>query len=278
MPSYLEPNVGGSLWSREQIVVDRIGSHSESAVDDPSVDVDAKIHLQHVVILEENFFTTRIWSPVSSDVVQAEPGWKRQSGLECVTRLDTLVTSESSDALFNLVCELAHGDTWFCNGLYILTDLAMDFGGFAIILEVFIVHITQDCQMTNFLGRSALEVVVTVGIVDDFALGIWLIVEDAGKCNSRRGRLLFGAPFRLLRLGSLSLFLRALINQFLSHAACRVFPTSGGLTVSFQVSSSLGIIVITPIFIFAFKGPVEQAAGRGRFWGILSGGNRGAGG
>jgi hypothetical protein len=277
MPAYLEPNVRGSLWSREQIVVNWIGSHSESAVDDPSIDVDAEIDLQHVVILEDNFFTTRIGGPVSSDVVQAKPGRKRQSSLESVTRLNALVTSESSDAFLNLVCELAHGDTGFRNGLHILTDLAMDFGSFAVVLEVFIVHVTQDFQMTNFLDRSALEVVVTVGIVDDFALGIWLIVEDAGKCNPWRGRLLFSAASLLLRLRSLSLFLRALDDQLLSHAACRVLPTSGGLTVSFQVSSSLGIIVIIPIFIFAFEGPVEQSAGRGRF-GRIGGGNRGAGG
>ena len=43
--AYLQPSIGGFLDSHEQIIVGRIESYGEGAIDDPAADMNSKIHL-----------------------------------------------------------------------------------------------------------------------------------------------------------------------------------------------------------------------------------------
>jgi hypothetical protein len=66
--SLLDAFIGCLLHSQQQIVVDWIECHSESAVDNMSVDLSSKIDFHHIIILE-HCLITRVGGVVSSAVV-----------------------------------------------------------------------------------------------------------------------------------------------------------------------------------------------------------------
>lgn len=107
---------------------------------------------------------------------------------------------QCADAVFDFLGQLAHGDAGFCNRLHVLADLAMDFGGFAIVVQEIVVHLVHGGNVTNFFGRAALKVVIVDGISHNLTLGIWLIVKEIGEGGSRRSRLLRIRYFTLLLL------------------------------------------------------------------------------
>ncbi len=92
--AYLETSIGGCLDSREQIIVGRIESHGKGAIDNPAADMNSEIHFQEIVVLEDDLLGSRIGSPVSSYVVQAEPSRKSHAGFESVSGLKTLVVGQ----------------------------------------------------------------------------------------------------------------------------------------------------------------------------------------
>lgn len=105
--------------------------------------MDTEVYLQHVVILEDDLLGSSIGRPVRSYVIQAQPGWETQSSFDSITRLETLVASKCSDAVFNFQSKLGHGDSGLDNGLGMLADLAMDLGGFAIVGQERVIHVAH---------------------------------------------------------------------------------------------------------------------------------------
>jgi hypothetical protein len=141
--THLQPDIGGCFDSREQRVIDRIGSHGKCTVDNPAVDMDSEIHFQHVVVLEYNLIGSRIGSPVGANIIQAQSSWKTHAGSQSVPSLQTLMVGQGPNAILNLVSKMAQGDARFRNRLHILTDLAVHFSSFAIISQEVIVHVVH---------------------------------------------------------------------------------------------------------------------------------------
>jgi len=86
----------------------------------------------------------------------------------------------------------AHGDAGFGNRLHVLADLAVGFGGFAVVAQEVVVHLLHGSLMAEFLGRGAVQVLVDVdvGIFDNLALRVWSPLEDVGERFPRRRGLL----------------------------------------------------------------------------------------
>lgn len=133
--AHIEPGIGGCLDSREQIIVGQIESHGERAVNNPTADMNSEIRFQEIVILQDNLLGSRIGSPVSSYVVQAESSRKSHAGFK------TLVIGQSPSAILNLLGKLVHRNAGLCDRLHILADLATDFGSFAIVTQEPIIHV-----------------------------------------------------------------------------------------------------------------------------------------
>jgi hypothetical protein len=142
-----------------------------------------------------------------TDVVQAEASWERQSGLEGITLLKTLVASQCSNAVVNLAGNFRHGYSWLCDCLRILTDLAMNLCGFAIVAKEVVVHVSHRGHMAELFGSGALEVLILDIVLDYLAFRIGLIAEDVGKGDSRRSGLLHFGSLLVLLLVTLSLLL-----------------------------------------------------------------------
>lgn len=205
----LEPSIGGCLDSREQIIVGRIETHGEGAIDNPTADMNSEIHFEEIVVLEDNLLGSRIGSPVSSYVVQAEPSRKSHAGLESVSRLKTLVVGQSPNAILNLLGKLTHGNAGLRDRLHILAYLAMDFGSFAIVIQELIIHAVHNGKVTNFFSCGAPKIFIVGDIFDNLALRISLIVEEIGERNARRSRLLSTQCLPFLLLFTLSFLLLA---------------------------------------------------------------------
>jgi hypothetical protein len=149
---------------------------------------------------------------VCPDVVQAKSRRERQTCLEGVTLLKTLVASQCSNAVVNLAGNFRHGYSWLCDCLRILTDLAMNLCGFAIVAEELVIHVAYCSQVTDLFGSGALEILIFDVVLDNLTLRIDVIAKDIGQCNSRRSRLLHVGCLLVLLLVALSLLLIACCN------------------------------------------------------------------
>lgn len=106
--------------------------------------MDSEIHGQDIVVLEDNLLASRVWGPVSGYVIQAEPGWKPHTGFESVSCFKALVVSQCANAVLNLVGKMAHGNPGLGDCLHVLADLAVDFSGFAVVVEELVIHAVHD--------------------------------------------------------------------------------------------------------------------------------------
>jgi hypothetical protein len=171
--------------------------------------MNSKVHFQDIVVLEVDLLGSRIGSPVSSYIVQAKASWKPHAGFQSVAGLNALVAGQRPDAILNLLGKLAHGDAGLCDGLRILADLAVDFGGFAIVVQELVIHVVHHREVTKFFSRGSQKIVIFGGIFNNLTLWISLIVKEIGEFNSRRSCLVSGHSLPFLLLVSLSFFLLA---------------------------------------------------------------------
>ena len=214
--TYLESSVGGCLYGSKKVVIDRARSHSESTVDNSAIDMNSEVHFQDIVILKYDILGSGVGSPMSTNVVETKSSREAHASFESISGLKTLVTSQCSDAFFDLIGELAHRDTWFGDGLHVLTDLTMYLSGFAIVTQEVSIHVPDGILMAQFCGRGTLEIVIVDCVLDDFALRILVVRKDIGKCDPGWGCLLPTSGLLFL-LVILSLFLvLAYVNLELS--------------------------------------------------------------
>lgn len=211
--AYLEPSVGGSLGSREQIVVAWVESRSKGTVDDPAADMNSEIDFQDIIVLEENLLGSRIGRPVSSYIDQSQPSRECHTGFESVSGLKTMVVGQCANAILDLLGKLGQGNAGLCDRLHMVADLAMDFGSFAIVLSEFIVQVVHDREVTKFFGRGAPQLVMIANVIDNFTLGTWPVVKQIVECNSWWSGLLSSQNSLLLLVLVLPLFLLAFSVQ-----------------------------------------------------------------
>jgi len=93
--------------------------------------------------------------------------------------------------------------------------------------------------MTEFLGRRATQVLVEIGIFDNFAFWIRSSLEDVRERSSWRRGLLASGRFRFLFLVGFALFLLAI-----DRLAAGLY---GG---------SSAVVLILPVFAFAVERPM----------------------
>jgi hypothetical protein len=178
--AYFKSGIGSCFHSRKQVIIDRIGSDGESAINDPSVHVYSEIDLQDIVVLQEDLFRPSIGRPVGTYVVQAKPRWKPKASFERVSRLKTLVTSQCSNTIIDLLSKPSHRNSGLSNRLGVVANLAMNLRSFAIVDQEVIVHVFDSGHVTDLFGRRALEVVILHGVIDYLALRISAAVEQVG--------------------------------------------------------------------------------------------------
>jgi hypothetical protein len=207
--AYSETSVRRCFDSREQVVVHRVGGDGERTVDDSAIDMDTKVDLENIVILKYDFFSAGVGGPMSSTIVQSQTSRESLAGLESISGLDAGVTDQSANTVFNFLSQRAHRHAGFRDRLHVLPDLAVGFGSFAIVFQEVLVHLLHGSLMAGFLGRSATQVIVEIGIFDNLAFRIRSPMEDVGERLSRRRGLLASGRFRFLLLVALTFFLFA---------------------------------------------------------------------
>lgn len=87
------------------------------------------------------------------------------------------MTNQCTNTILNFLSQLAQWDTGFRDGLGILTDLAMNFGGFAIVTEEIVIHVIYHRQVPELLMSGALEVFIMNVILDNLAFWIRTVAE-----------------------------------------------------------------------------------------------------
>jgi hypothetical protein len=162
--------------------------------------MDSEVDLQNIIVLEDHFFAPRIRGPMSGHVVEGQTSREPLAGLESIASFDAWMTDQGSNTFFNLFGQFAHGHARFRNRLHVLTYLAVSLGSLAIVAHEVIVHLLHGGLVANFSGRSAFEIVVGVGVLDDLARRIRLAMEEVCKWPSRRRGLMAAGCLRLLLL------------------------------------------------------------------------------
>lgn len=165
---YLDPCVGGILDSGQKIVVRVVESHRECTVDNPAVDVDAKVDLHNVPLLQHDILLTWIRGVVCDFVVEAEAGGKTHAGLEAVPGLDASMTKQCPDTVLNPVGDRKESLTGLGGLLYPFSSLAVHLGGLAVVLEEDFVLGVQKSVVTCFSHRCrclGVDLHLTLGVL-----------------------------------------------------------------------------------------------------------------
>ncbi len=254
--AYFESSISRSFDSRQQVLVDRVWSDREGAVNDSPIDMDAKVYLQDIIVLENHFFATGIGSPVRSHIVQAEPCREAHASFESIASLEGLVAGQSTHPILNRISKLIHRDAGLGYRLHVLPDLAVDFGGFAVVPQKIVVHIVDGGEMADLLGCGTLQVALSV--LNELTLRILLIRVQFSERQSRRTGLLWRLRLLLATLSFLVL---------LGLADLIIGKRQGGLS---RVDN---IPVLVLILVLALKHAWQETTGHSRL-GRVESGNR----
>lgn len=111
------------------------------------------------------------------NVVQAQASGEAHASFQGIAGLCSLVSDQSTHSIFDLIGELSHGDAWLGNHLHVLTDLTMDLGGLAVIIQEVLVHVAYCGQMAKLFCGRTLKIVISIEVADDLAFWIWLVLE-----------------------------------------------------------------------------------------------------
>ena len=110
------------------------------------------------------------------------------------------MTDQGSNTSFDFFGQFAHCHARFRNCLHVLANLAVSLGSLAIVPYELVVHLLHGSLVTSLFSRSALEIVVDAGVLDDLARRIRLPIEEVCKRPSRRCGLLASGYLGLLLL------------------------------------------------------------------------------
>ena len=128
-------------------------------------------------------------------VVNTQPARETHSTLEVITLFQALMARQRTDRIFNTLRNLRQGLTGFDVLLRILTDLTVDFGTLAVLLEPIIVHAVE---IPLLLIGSAIGILILVFF--NLALGELVVGEEIRDGNPGRRALHFRTALLLLGL------------------------------------------------------------------------------
>merc|ERR1719270_2716525 len=77
------PSLSGFLDTLDQSIIFVIESQSPGTINDPSLDMSSKVHLDHIIVFQ-NRIVPAIWRPMSCNMVPAATRRKSQSSLQTI--------------------------------------------------------------------------------------------------------------------------------------------------------------------------------------------------
>lgn len=181
---YLDTSVRRVLDSSKQVVVRRVKRHSKRTIHNPAIDVDPKINLHNIAVLQNNLLLPRIRGVVRNAVVQREPRREPQSGLETLTGFQAGITKQRSHAVLDIHGDIRQRLARTHALLRPAPDLAVDFGCFAIVVQEAGVVVAAR-EIPGFLWRCASRPVIL-----DLAGRVLASREEVAQGDPGRRRLL----------------------------------------------------------------------------------------
>mmetsp|Transcript_49349 Transcript_49349/g.148590 ORF Transcript_49349/g.148590 Transcript_49349/m.148590 type:complete len:228 (+) Transcript_49349:521-1204(+) len=104
--------ISSFLYCFEQWVIAWVERNSPSAIDDPTINLSAKVDLHHIIILK-NSIVARIGRVVGRNVVQRTPGREADATIE------PILANQLSILIFKFLTHIRQLNTWFDEGLCI---------------------------------------------------------------------------------------------------------------------------------------------------------------
>lgn len=199
--------VGRLLDRRKQRVPRRLKVQRERTVHDAALDLDTKVHLEHIRRLQHTL-VAGVRRVVRRDLVQTHTGRETDAALEAV------LLDQRTRAVLDEVRNLGRRHAGADGALCVLTHLAVHLGRTADqVVVVALALLLDTLALTQLLGRDALALLRELGrvVLLDLAHGEHAAREHLGEPDGRRLRLLHRRLARLLLLFVLVLVLVLLL-------------------------------------------------------------------
>ena len=204
---YPHARVGGVLDCGQQVVVGRVKGHGEGAVEDPAVDVHAKVNSQDILLLQHDRLLARIGGVVGDLVVEAQSRGEAHARLEAISGLQAGIVQKRPHAVLDAGGEVVERVAGLGCLLHPASGLAVDFSRLAVVVEKGAV-VPMLAGVGAMLGGGG----ACCGLVGlDLTLGVVARRKDGGQRDARGRRLLDGRSGPALLLGLLLVALLALL-------------------------------------------------------------------
>lgn len=139
MKTYPDTGVGSILDSSQKRVIYWVESHSESTVDNTTIELSTEIDLHHVSLVQ-NHLVTGVGGIMSRAVVDTKTTREAHATLEVIAFFQALVTGQGTDRVFNALRNLSQGLARSNVLLRILTNLTVNLSTLAVLCQKVIVH------------------------------------------------------------------------------------------------------------------------------------------
>lgn len=136
---YLDSCIRGILDGREKVVINRVPRHGEGAVDNPAVEMDSKVDL-HNIILVQHHLVAGVWRIVSRAIVPAQSCRKCNTALDVVSLFQAQMACQVAGAVLNALCNLSDCHARLDVLLRPLPDLSVDLCALAKIADEIAIH------------------------------------------------------------------------------------------------------------------------------------------
>lgn len=152
---YLDTTIRGILDCSQQIIVRRIKGHGESAVDNPAIDMHAKINSQDILMPQHDILLPRTRRIMRNLLIEAETSRKPHARLQTISSPKTSIVQECADAVLDSLSEIPEDRAWFGGLLHPCPGLTVDFSGFAVVAEkAFVFPVPLSSVVSELGGRS----------------------------------------------------------------------------------------------------------------------------
>lgn len=200
--TYTNASISGILDSLQERVEDWVKGHGEGAVDNASIDMDAKVDLHHVSLLQHHLVPC-VGRVVRRAVVDTQTTGEAHATQKVVPLLKALVAGQGPNALLDALRDLGQSLAGLDGLARILADLTVDLRSLAVLLQEVVVHPVKVALL--LVGRT---VGIVVLVLDDLSFGKLVVGEEGGERDPWGFGLGLRASLLLLWLALLLLLCR----------------------------------------------------------------------